>query len=900
MKRLLFIFTLFITSVSFAQLENANWCFGINAGVNFNASPPTPFTSQSTYSTPNSSFGSLGTPASVSDENGQLLFYTNGMTVWNNASPVNQPMPNGTGLHGAIDISYDNQNTVIVPKPNHPGIYYIFTLSFFYNSPFDPTGIYGGAHYSVVDMSLDGGKGDIVFNLKNISLKDHNGVPIEYNYSTNTGLKMTIGKITTALHHDKDKIWVTIFPRFDIGGLVKRYAYSYLVTENGINGLPDGAHPTLPQPIVPTPPASVLLDNVNYDASTNPINEAFGSIKISPNGQLLCDATNRVNLYNFNNNTGEINFSRNIYTPPANTYIGHGIEFSPGNQYLYFSDYFYNIIGQDKNNSASLITTKYAKIYQNQIGTVKIREVWSSQVSNFATFPADRPFALQLAINNQIYVALPDGMTQSGSILGAIELPNLPVPNCTYNPNSITLISGTSHAASLPQWVHKAKPNIWPKVYTSKSPQYFGKDNSGNIFMSLHEDYDLSIHINHIGALPTTISTTEGNYLFHYNTASGVTNWAIPDFSPNIVLNSGAIQGILGYTNNYGFISAASGNPIAGPSSVPSNEIILAETSSGEFISRDLANTTLYLHPGSSSYVTSGEVILNKTNPAQNKLFVIKQTAYSFTFDIFNVSANTMSYVASYALPPSTLNNVTRLIKIDNQNRVFCIKDHKLQQYDYTNNSFTIISISGFTNDDLWPVWSFNPYSGNQALVTNLTEENIYAINFGSVALPTMTEKKIATSDIRLQNLNYVLNGDDVLFCGLNLSANSSIGTHQIPFVTIHNSTFLIKLSLAGDFNARYSDNSIVNSNTLPPSFDMILSPNPSYNLLKVKINESKIAAFPTYSVFIVNQYGKTVLKKEKFYQGSYINIESLRQGIYYVEVINNKGEKSGRPLIKL
>ena len=171
MKRLLFIFTLFITSVSFAQLENANWCFGINAGVNFNASPPTPFTSQSTYSTPNSSFGSLGTPASVSDENGQLLFYTNGMTVWNNASPVNQPMPNGTGLHGAIDISYDNQNTVIVPKPNHPGIYYIFTLSFFYNSPFDPTGIYGGAHYSVVDMSLDGGKGDIVFNLKNISLK---------------------------------------------------------------------------------------------------------------------------------------------------------------------------------------------------------------------------------------------------------------------------------------------------------------------------------------------------------------------------------------------------------------------------------------------------------------------------------------------------------------------------------------------------------------------------------------------------------------------------------------------------------------------------------------------------------------------------------------------------------
>lgn len=82
--RFLFSFIAFLYCFSVnAQFAN-NWYFGANAGLNFNTVPPTPPSVGTTSNVDNSS--------AISDVNGNLLFYTDGMKVWNSNNLV---MPNG-------------------------------------------------------------------------------------------------------------------------------------------------------------------------------------------------------------------------------------------------------------------------------------------------------------------------------------------------------------------------------------------------------------------------------------------------------------------------------------------------------------------------------------------------------------------------------------------------------------------------------------------------------------------------------------------------------------------------------------------------------------------------------------------------------------------------------------
>lgn len=86
---------------------------------------------------------------------GELLFFTDSKTIWNNDL---EPMPNGTGLMGD---GFAGLGACIVEKIGDPGKYYVFTI--------DAYGT-GSLYYSVVDMSLDGGKGDVMSTAKNMLL----------------------------------------------------------------------------------------------------------------------------------------------------------------------------------------------------------------------------------------------------------------------------------------------------------------------------------------------------------------------------------------------------------------------------------------------------------------------------------------------------------------------------------------------------------------------------------------------------------------------------------------------------------------------------------------------------------------------------------------------------------
>ncbi|MCX6181909.1 MAG: gliding motility-associated C-terminal domain-containing protein [Bacteroidetes bacterium] len=139
---LVVIFTAF-SICGFAQKEYDQWYFGAGAALDFSSGNPVAKSGSAMHN-------SEGT-ASIADCNGKLLFYTDGITVWNKN---NKQMPNGNNLHGD---AFSTQSALILKRPNSSNIYYIFTAS-------DNSGL----QYSIVNMTTNGGLGDVTS--KNISL----------------------------------------------------------------------------------------------------------------------------------------------------------------------------------------------------------------------------------------------------------------------------------------------------------------------------------------------------------------------------------------------------------------------------------------------------------------------------------------------------------------------------------------------------------------------------------------------------------------------------------------------------------------------------------------------------------------------------------------------------------
>lgn len=119
-----------------AQLQNSNWYFGNEAGLNFDdgTSSPTTLT--------DGVMSTLGGSASISDDDGNLLFYTNGINVWGADHEI---ISNGSGLYGSTTVS---QSVLIVPNPTNEKEYYIITNQGQENGSL-------GLHYTVVKVTND-------------------------------------------------------------------------------------------------------------------------------------------------------------------------------------------------------------------------------------------------------------------------------------------------------------------------------------------------------------------------------------------------------------------------------------------------------------------------------------------------------------------------------------------------------------------------------------------------------------------------------------------------------------------------------------------------------------------------------------------------------------------------
>ena len=110
-----------------------HWFFGVNAGLDFSSGTPVPTNTGQIYHS-----GGEGT-ACISDNSGNLLFYTNGGgrdpscsggqpegQIWDANHSV---MPNGTMLGHEGGGMSSRQSSIIFPKPGSSDVYFLFTMA---------------------------------------------------------------------------------------------------------------------------------------------------------------------------------------------------------------------------------------------------------------------------------------------------------------------------------------------------------------------------------------------------------------------------------------------------------------------------------------------------------------------------------------------------------------------------------------------------------------------------------------------------------------------------------------------------------------------------------------------------------------------------------------------------
>jgi len=267
LQRILLIFCVVIQQqFVFAQKESNMWYFGNYAGVDFNSGSPVAFSG--------SAMSMLEGVASISDTSGATLFYTNGASVWNKN---NLQMPNGFGLLGDNNSA---QAAIIVRAPGSYTAFYIFTT---------PTWGVGDMCYSIVDMTLQGGLGDVT--TKNTPL---------FTNSTE--------KVTAVYHANGTDIWI-IGHEFNTNNF-----YSFLLTAAGVN----------PVPVI-TSTGTVHSSALGF----------AGYLKAAHNGQKIGYACtinmNLVEVLDFDNTTG---IPSNPISLP-NIQEAYGLEFSPDDSKLY-------------------------------------------------------------------------------------------------------------------------------------------------------------------------------------------------------------------------------------------------------------------------------------------------------------------------------------------------------------------------------------------------------------------------------------------------------------------------------------------------------------------------------------------------------------------------------------
>lgn len=374
-----------------SQGETANWYFGEGAGLRFeNNGSVTALTD-----------GRLNTfegCATISNATGDLLFYTDGILVYDRNHNI---MENGTGLYG--DPS-STQSAIIVPKPEDPNIYYIFTVD---TSVFegDPD---RGLNYSTVDISRNSGNGAVIE--KNIKL-----------------LADCSEKIAAVRKNCFDKsIWVITLASEDGTDNMFNTYHSFEVNTTGV---------------VNTSIKSTFPELQIFDPR--------GALKFSPNGTQMASAnmSSGLQLYDFNSDTGMF-FNERQLPIKGTDQLPYGIEFSSKGQFLY------------THSTQNLENETFVSLLVQY-------DLLASDIIESQVVLDSRPIyrgALQIGSNGKIYRTLANDYSSGIPYLSVIENPDNKGVNANYAHSAISL-EGRIGTQGLPPFIQSFFDKIDLIVY---------------------------------------------------------------------------------------------------------------------------------------------------------------------------------------------------------------------------------------------------------------------------------------------------------------------------------------------------------------------------------------------------------------------------------------------------
>lgn len=379
---------------------NNIWYFGDGAGLDFNPDPddpnaptPRPIAERHPQNIP------AGT-TTISDQAGQVLFFTDGESVWDLNGDL---MANGDGIGGNNTAS---QGVIAVPVPTEPTLFYLFTT-----------------------QSSAGGNNTVSFSLVDIKSENETGVGnvvsknnFLFSPSTEHSAALTAGDTTWVLFHE-------------LGNNTFR---AYPVTVNGIG-----------QPVF----SSV--------GSNHGFNSGVGAMKFSPDGDKVSvtiseGGCNRVEIFDFDQSTGEL-------TEYARLDLGcdgevYGLEFSEEGDRVLVS--YRNggpgieefIIEPVDNNDPDAATCP--SCFEGATSRAD-REACILTTRNPVSGTAGLNLgALQIASDGQIYVAV-----VGDNRIGQIQVGTGCTGTSSFNQNAVAPMPGTSNLG-LPSFVQNSGSSI--------------------------------------------------------------------------------------------------------------------------------------------------------------------------------------------------------------------------------------------------------------------------------------------------------------------------------------------------------------------------------------------------------------------------------------------------------
>lgn len=410
MKNIWITVLLFYVATSFAQREASIWYFGWQAGIRFNPDNTVTVLTDSQITTGEGC-------ATISNGNGDLLFYTDGITIWDKNHII---MPNadenlGTGLFGD---SSSTQSAIIVPNPGNLNQYFVFTVdepqpenaavypNAFLGTYFDHTstpngddGLNNGLNYSIVDLSIigsNGSIGDVVQRNNHLITYNPNPTGEEIKYKCSE-------KITAIKDEVTNSYWV-------ITQFVDKF-YAFKITNSGV----------VSTPVISTIGPSVGLEGYRRNAQ--------GYLKANTSGTQIAIAHKQINtmqnsetynegfvyVFDFDKTSGVVSNPKMVLSGVA----PYGVEFSPSGDLLYCTYQEVDTIS----GLAQAILSQFNLTSLN-IAASKIALNSYDEVAG----------ALQMALDGKIYYSL-----TNSQYLGVINNPNILGTGCNYVPDSIFL-----------------------------------------------------------------------------------------------------------------------------------------------------------------------------------------------------------------------------------------------------------------------------------------------------------------------------------------------------------------------------------------------------------------------------------------------------------------------------